>query len=98
MPARHAALVIAVAAGLAAGLAAPRPAAAQYGAVDGEWRSYAGDPGSTKYSPLDQIDAGNFDDLRIAWRWASVDADVDLEAIGSSTTSACRSSACRRRR
>ena len=83
MPARHAGVVTAVAAGIVIGLTAPQPAAAQYGAVDGEWRSYAGDPGSTKYSPLDQIDAGNFSDLQIAWRWASVDADVDLEAIGS---------------
>ena len=83
MPARHARLVLAAAVGVMIGLTAPHPAAAQYGAVDGEWRSYAGDPGSTKYSPLDQIDAGNFDDLQIAWRWASVDADVDLEAIGS---------------
>ena len=83
MPARHAGLVIAAVAVVAIGLGAPPPAAAQYGAVDGEWRSYAGDPGSTKYSPLDQIDAGNFGDLRIAWRWASVDADVDLEAIAS---------------
>ncbi|MCE2515783.1 MAG: PQQ-binding-like beta-propeller repeat protein [Acidobacteria bacterium] len=83
MPARHAGLVIAAVAVVAIGLGAPPTAAAQYGAVDGEWRSYAGDPGSTKYSPLDQIDAGNFGDLRIAWRWASVDADVDLEAIAS---------------
>ena len=82
MSARTAGLVIAAAVGVVIGLCA-QPAAAQYGAVDGEWRSYAGDPGSTKYSPLDQIDAGNFDDLQIAWRWASVDADVDLEAIGS---------------
>ena len=83
MLARHAGLVTAAAVGIIGLCAAPQPAAAQYGAVDGEWRSYAGDPGSTKYSPLDQIDAGNFSDLRIAWRWASVDADVDLEAIGS---------------
>ena len=82
MSARLAGLVIVAAGGIVIGLCAP-PAAAQYGAVDGEWRSYAGDPGSTKYSPLDQIDAGNFGDLRIAWRWASVDADVDLEAIAS---------------
>ncbi len=81
MSARHAGL-FAIAAGTALTLvlAAP-PAAAQYGAVDGEWRSYAGDNGSTKYSPLDQIDAGNFEDLRIAWRWQSVDGNVDLEAL-----------------
>ena len=83
MSARHAGLV-SVAAGVALALAlvlAAVPAAAQYGAVDGEWRSYAGDNGSTKYSPLDQIDAGNFNDLRIAWRWQSVDGNVDLESL-----------------
>ncbi len=30
---------------------------AQSGAKNGEWRSYAGDLGSTRYSPLDQINA-----------------------------------------
>ena len=45
------------------------PAAAQHGAPDGEWPSYGGDLGGTKYSGLDQIDATNFDDLEIAWRW-----------------------------
>ena len=54
---------------------------AQYGAVDGEWRSYGGDLGSTKYSPLDQIDAANFEDLQLAWRWQSADASLDLESI-----------------
>jgi len=46
---------------------------AQYGAKNGEWRSYGGDVGSTKYSPLDQINSTNFNDLEIAWRWKSVD-------------------------
>ena len=46
-------------------LGAPRWAVAQYGARNGEWRSYGGDAGSTKYSPLDQIDAANFEDLEI---------------------------------
>ena len=32
----------------------------QTGATNGEWRSYGGDLGSTKYSPLDQIDTANF--------------------------------------
>ncbi|MDP7480698.1 MAG: pyrroloquinoline quinone-dependent dehydrogenase [Vicinamibacterales bacterium] len=54
---------------------------AQYGATNGEWRSYGGDLGSTKYSPLDQIDAANFGDLRMAWRWQTVDASLDMEAI-----------------
>ena len=55
---------------------------AQQGARDGEWRSYAGEVGGTKYSPLDQIDAVNVQELRVAWRWRSVDhelADADPE-------------------
>ena len=51
-------------------------AAAQQGAADGEWRSYAGDPGSTKYAPLDQINEQNVQDLRVAWRWRSIDYDL----------------------
>ena len=46
--------------------AAPPPAAAQPSGHDGEWRRYGGQAGGTKYSPLDQIDANNVDDLRIA--------------------------------
>ena len=29
-----------------------------------EWRYYGGDAGSTKYSPLDQINAGNVKNLQ----------------------------------
>lgn len=47
---------------------------AQQGARNGEWRSYGGDSGSTKYSPLDQINGDNFAKLKIAWRWKSIDA------------------------
>src|SRR5215831_13277494 len=45
------------------------PAAAQIGAAGGEWRTYGGDLGNTRYSPLDQINAGNFNKLEIAWRF-----------------------------
>jgi quinoprotein glucose dehydrogenase len=45
------------------------PAAAQSGARDGEWHYYGGDSGSTRYSALDQIDAGNVQELKVAWRW-----------------------------
>ena len=37
---------------------------AQQGAPDGEWPTYGGDAGSTKYAPLDQIDADNVEQLR----------------------------------
>ena len=42
---------------------------AQHGAVNGEWRYYGGDAGTTKYSTLDQIDASNVKDLKIVWEW-----------------------------
>lgn len=47
--------------------AAGRPVAAN-GAKPGEWPTYAGDLRGSKYSPLDQIHAGNFADLQPAWR------------------------------
>ena len=60
------------------------PANAQYGATNGEWRSYGGDVGSTKYSPLDQITADNFEELEIAWRWKSVDTHLAKSEGGGS--------------
>ena len=42
---------------------------AQYGTNNGEWRFWGGDAGSTRYSPLDQINKDNFSKLRVAWRW-----------------------------
>ncbi len=45
------------------------PAHAQSGAKNGEWRTYGGDLGNTRYSPLNQINATNFDKLQIAWRF-----------------------------
>jgi len=41
----------------------------QPGAAQGEWRSYGGDLGHMRYSPLDQINADNFGKLEIAWRF-----------------------------
>ena len=55
------------------------PTHAQYGApTDGEWPTYGGDLGSTKYSPLDQINASNFSKLEIAWRWRSTDGFLSV--------------------
>src|SRR5213594_1808663 len=36
---------------------------------NGEWPYYTGDLKGTKYSPLDQINASNFKDLEVAWRF-----------------------------
>jgi quinoprotein glucose dehydrogenase len=35
----------------------------------GEWLTYGGDLANTRYSPLAQIDAGNFSKLEVAWRF-----------------------------
>ena len=61
-------------------LCAPH-AEAQKGAKEGEWRSYGGDLGSTKYSPLDQIHRGNFRRLEIAWRWKSPDGFLSKSGV-----------------
>ncbi len=55
------------------------PVVAQTGAQDGQWRSYGGDDGSTKYAALDQIDADNVDRLQVAWRWTSPDGTVAFD-------------------
>jgi quinoprotein glucose dehydrogenase len=44
------------------------PISAQSGAKNGEWTTYGADLGNTHYSPLDQITAGNFNKLQVAWR------------------------------
>jgi quinoprotein glucose dehydrogenase len=41
----------------------------QSGAPNGEWRTYGGDLGNTRYAPLDQINKDNFNKLEVAWRF-----------------------------
>ena len=48
-------------------LLAALPLCAQTGAPGGEWRTYGGDLGNTRYSALDQINASNFNKLQIVW-------------------------------
>jgi quinoprotein glucose dehydrogenase len=48
---------------------ATAPLPAQSGATTGEWRTYGGDLGNTRYAPLDQINATNFSKLELAWRF-----------------------------
>ena len=45
------------------------PLVGQTGVPNGEWRTYGGDLGNTRYSPLDQISAANFKSLEVAWRF-----------------------------
>jgi quinoprotein glucose dehydrogenase len=48
---------------------AVQPASLVRGNVPGEWRYWGADAWSTRYSPLDQINAANFGSLRVAWQW-----------------------------
>ncbi len=48
-------------------LVAALPLSAQTGAPGGEWRTYGGDLGNTRYSALDQVNASNFNKLQIVW-------------------------------
>ena len=64
---------VAMATTVLAQAARPAPAAVKMagarGNVDGEWRVWGADAWSTRYSPLDQINARNFDSLQVAWQW-----------------------------
>jgi glucose dehydrogenase/mono/diheme cytochrome c family protein len=57
------------------GLLASAAVLAQSGG-DAEWRYYAGDLGSTRYSPLAQITADNVKNLRPVWRRTAVDPEL----------------------
>ena len=62
----------AVLASSAAGIAVAGQAKAQGAAAvpaDTEWRHYANDLANTRYAPLDQINASNFNTLEVAWRF-----------------------------
>jgi len=47
---------------------APR-LSAQWHAKDTEWPSYTADVKGSRYRPLDQINASNFNKLEVAWRF-----------------------------
>lgn len=54
-----------------------------------EWPAYGGDPGGSRYSPLDQIDKTNVERLRVAWTYRTGDgAHVD-EALRDAPCTRC---------
>jgi quinoprotein glucose dehydrogenase len=69
-----------VSAGLAVMLLSATMGSAQQGSSGGEWRYHSGDLGSTKYSPLSQIDKTNVSRLSIAWRRPALDASLPKPA------------------
>jgi quinoprotein glucose dehydrogenase len=67
---------LASAIGLPLALALGRPGTAQQSV---EWPGITGGYNSARYSTLDQINATNFNNLRVAWEWRGAqDAGVDL--------------------
>ncbi len=55
---------------LIAGSVSLAQSTADSGAMGVAWPSYGGDLGHTRYAALDQIDAGNFGSLEVAWRFS----------------------------
>jgi quinoprotein glucose dehydrogenase len=55
--------------GLVAGLTLSGQPAGQPSTKNGDWTHYTADMRGTKYSPLDQISAANFNQLEVAWRF-----------------------------
>src|SRR5262245_35219721 len=81
-------LLVALALSACAQLIPERPGGSIAALARGEWPAYGGTYASSRYSPLDQIDAGNVANLAIAWRWTSPDqavraanADIDPSAV-----------------
>jgi glucose dehydrogenase len=75
------------------------------GNVPGEWRYWGADAWSSRYSALDQINASNFDKLRVAWEWPAgafgADEYYRTRSHGSSSASTAGYASCcasRRRR
>ena len=60
-------------------------AAQDAGTPEGEWRYVGGDASHTRYSPLDQIDAGNFEDLEVAWVWRGDNFGPGVDNVFRST-------------
>jgi len=62
-------LIVLIAAAAALPLAGQALNPISRGTLDGQWPTYGGDLASRRYSPLAEVDAGNFNRLEIAWRF-----------------------------
>jgi quinoprotein glucose dehydrogenase len=66
-------------------LLGPSLANAQPAPAETNWLHYANDLSSTRYSPLDQISAANFDRLELSWRFSTNALGPRLDADFMST-------------
>jgi glucose dehydrogenase len=55
------------------------------GAPPGEWRYIGGNAAHTRYAPLDQIDASNFEKLQVAWVWRGDNFGPSVDYVFRST-------------
>ena len=62
-------LLVGVLAAVIAPLSGQSPATGKPSINNGEWPDYSGDLRGWRYSPLDQINASNFNQLQVAWRF-----------------------------
>jgi quinoprotein glucose dehydrogenase len=62
-------LLIAALVAVVAPLAGQSPQTGKPSIDNGEWPDYSGDLRGWRYSPLDQINASNFNQLQVAWRF-----------------------------
>ena len=52
---------------------------------EGDWPSWAGSWNASRYSPLDQINAENVDELEIAWQWSTQGFGPGTDFVNPST-------------
>jgi len=71
----------------AAAVAFATPAISQTGTsvYEGDWPDYHGGKSAQRYSPLDQINADNVDDLEIAWRFSTANFGPSVDFNNPST-------------
>jgi quinoprotein glucose dehydrogenase len=62
------------------------PATAPAAGPNVEWRAYAGDERTDRYSPLDQINPANVKNLQVAWTWRFDNYGTATETITTETT------------
>ena len=73
---------------LAVLLLAPASALSQdRGSPEGEWHFQSGDAWGTRFSPADQIDASNFEDLEVGWIWKADNFGPNVDTQFKSTPS-----------
>ena len=58
---------------------------AQPSTTDSTWATYGGDLGNRRYVPFDQINAKNFGDLEVAWRFSTANLGPSPEYAFEST-------------